>query len=120
MSFIELLSFAMALDFAFFIDLIMNNLFWVFGFFAAGYIFSNGKTASISGFLFAGMILVSLDIFNLINFSIYTASGLMILYLVRVTVILLLENTEGGSKHIPLAWLLSFFFVIGIVAMGWV
>ncbi|PIN84938.1 MAG: hypothetical protein COV47_04770 [Candidatus Diapherotrites archaeon CG11_big_fil_rev_8_21_14_0_20_37_9] len=62
--------------------------------------------------------MVSVDMFHLIGFSLYTAFGLMTLYLVRLGVLTFLENTKGGAKLIPLFWVLSFFFVIAIVILG--
>jgi len=118
MSFIELFGSMLALDFVFLIDMIMNNLFWVFGFLAAGYVFSSGKRSAIVGLFFASLVLASMDMFSLVHFTIYTAYGLMMLYLVRVALLLFLENIEGGSRLIPLFWVLSFFFVIAIVAGG--
>lgn len=120
MSFIEILVSAITIDLEFFIDLVMNNLFWVFGFIVAGYFFSNHsiKGMLISGVIFSALVLVSADLFFLINFSIYTAYGLMILYLIRVVALLFLENTEGGSRLIPPIWVLTFFITIAIIAYG--
>ena len=116
MVFFETIAAIMEFDIPFLIDLIMNNLFWVFGFFAAGSVFSNHKNGLAVGLFFAVLIMASTAFFTLIEFTIYTASGLLILYLVRVSLLLFLENIKGGSKFIPLGWVLSFFFVIALVA----
>ncbi len=116
MAFIEILQALVSLNFALIVDVIMNNLFWVFGFFAAGYFFSNGKTPTISGIIYASMVLVSIDVFNLQHFTIYTAFGLGVLYLLRVPLLLFLEKTKGGAQYLTLAWLLSWYVVFALVA----
>jgi len=118
MSFLEILGAVFSLDFVFFIDLIMNNLFWVFGFIAGGYYFTDKRHFVLFGLVFAGVILMTVDVFNLIGFSIYTATGLMFLYLGRMSALLFLENMKGGSERIPLAYVLVFFFTLAIAAMG--
>lgn len=117
MPFIEILQALVSLDFGFFVDIVMGNLFWIFGFYAAGYIFSGGKSPLISATIYAAMVLVSVDIFILTGFSIYTAFALGLLYMLRVPLLLFLEKSKGGSKYLALAWILSWYFVLGLVAI---
>lgn len=116
MAFIEILQAIVALDIGFLVSTIMNNLFWVFAFIAAGYYFSNGKTPLQNSIIYASMVLVSMDVFHLIKFSIYTGLGLGILYLIRVPVLLFLEKSKGGTKYLAIAWLITWYLVIAIVA----
>ena len=118
MSFLNILQAVFSLDFIFLIDLIMNNLFWVFGFIAAGYLFTDKKSFIMFGFVYAAIILMTVDVFNVIGFSIYTATGLMFLYLARMVVLLFLENTKSGPRLIPLAYVAVFFFTLAIAAWG--
>ena len=114
--FVDWLMHLFALDLGFFIDLVMNNLFWIFGFYAAGYLFTGGKHPIRNGIIYVLLAVVSMDMFGLVKFSIYTAGGLGLLYMLRVPLLLFLEKGKGTSKYIPLAWVLSFFFTIAVVA----
>ncbi|HLC79597.1 MAG TPA: hypothetical protein VJG83_04175 [archaeon] len=116
MAFIEILQAGLSLDFKFFVDLLVNNIFWVFAFYAAGYYFSNGKSPLANSIIYASMVLVSIDMFNVVGFSIYTALGLGILYMIRVPLLLFLEKTKGGAQYLSLAWLLTWYLTIAIVA----
>ena len=106
------------LDFGFLIDVLMNNLFWVFAFIAAGYFFSDKKSFILFGAIFSLVILFSFDIFIFLGFGIYTGVGLMFLYLARMAVLLFLENTKGGQDLIPLMYVLVFYFTLAVVALG--
>ncbi|HLC93104.1 MAG TPA: hypothetical protein VJH23_05350 [archaeon] len=118
MPFVELLQNAMTLNPQFFIDLVMNNLLWVFMLFAAGYFFSGGKKPLARGLVFYLMVMTSMDIFKLMGFSIFTATGIALLYFLRMPVLLLLEKTRGMGKYMSLAWTLTFYAVIAVVAFG--
>ena len=118
MSFIEILGAVFSLNLTFLVDIIMNNLFWVFGFLCAGYFFSNGKSTVATAVIFSAILLSTQDISDFIGFAIYTSYFLMILYLGRVVVFLFLENTKGGAKLIPLFYVLVFYASLIIVAFG--
>ncbi len=120
MSFIEMLQAAISLDIVFFIDLVMNNLFWVFGFIAAGYFFSNQKSFIEFGLVYGLIIVLTTDIFHLVGFGIYTGVGLLLLYLGRMATLLFLENTKRGQDLIPITYILVFFSVFTIAALGWI
>ena len=106
------------LDFGFLIDVIMNNLFWFFGFIAAGYFFSYKRSLVLFGAIYAFLIMFTMDLFIFIGFGIYTATGLFFLYIARLVVLLFLENTKGGQHLIPIAYVLVFFFTFAIAALG--
>ncbi|MBI4210883.1 MAG: hypothetical protein HY544_05270 [Candidatus Diapherotrites archaeon] len=116
MGFLEILNAMVNLDVVFLVGVIMNNLSWVFFFLTAGYIFTDGKHAIRNGVIFSLLVLTSQDIFKLTGFGIYTAFGLGLLYMLRVPMLLFLQNTRDWGKHIPLAWVLSFWFVVAVVA----
>ena len=118
MSFLEMVQAFISLDFVFLIDIVMNNLFWVFGFIAAGYLFSDKKSLFFYGTVYAFIILLTMDMFTFIGFGIYTATGLFFLYIARLVVLLFLENTKGGQPLIPLFYVLVFFFTFAIAALG--
>ncbi len=109
---------AFNLDFGFLIDVVMANLLWVFLFIAAGYFFSEGKAPLKRALILLFLVITSIDIFHLIHFSIYTATGLAILYFLRVPVLIFVEKTKGLSKYFALAWLATWFIAITIVAFG--
>ena len=118
MSFLEIVQAVFALDFAFLAEFVMNNLFWVFGFFAAGYFFTDKKGGILMGLSYVALILFTMDIFGMVQFSIYTATGLLFLYLTRMSVLLFLENTKDAQHLIPLGYVLAFFFTLTIAALG--
>jgi len=118
MPFIELLQNAMSLNLGFFVELAMNNLLWVFMLFAAGYCFSEGKKPAARAIVFYLMVMTSMDIFRLMGFSIFTAAGISLLYFLRMPVLLFLEKSRGMAKYISLAWTLTFYTVIAVVAFG--
>ena len=118
MSFLEMVQAFIFLDFGFLIDVIMDNLFWVFGFIAAGYFFSDKKSFVLFGAIYSFIILLTMDLFTFIGFTIYTATGLFFLYIARLVVLLFLETTKGGQSLIPLFYVLVFFFTFAIAALG--
>ena len=113
MVFIEILVAASNLDVGFFIDLVMNNLVWVAMFYSVGYFFSDGKAPISRGIIFFLLIVSWVDIFHLAQFTIYTASGIALVYFLRVPLLTLLE-VSGYSKYLPIAWILSWYVAITI------
>ena len=118
MPFVELLQNLISLNAQFFIDLAMNNLLWVFMFYAIGYFFSGGKMPLGRALVFYLMVMTSMDIFKLVGFSIFTTAGIAMLYFIRTPVLLFLEKTRGLSRHMALAWTMTFYFVIIVMAFG--
>src|SRR3989344_6452430 len=112
MVFMEVLQAVYTLNPGIIIGLVMNNLFWFFPFLAAGHIFTDGKAALRNGIIYSLLVTTSIDLFKLTGFSIYTAFGLGLLYMLRVPLLLYLEKTGNLSRFTPMAWTLSFFFVI--------
>lgn len=111
---------AVSLNFMYFADMAINNLFWVFGFLVAGYMFSKGKTPVSTGLLWACIIFFTTDIFHMVGFGIYTTYGLLMLYIARMTIFMVLENKKNWAPKIPLFYTLAFFVVFAFAATGFV
>ena len=112
MVFWEFFSHLVSFDLVWVLEFILNNTFWLFGFIAAAYYMSNGKN-TILGFIVASLlIMLSLQFLDIFQLLIYTAVGLALLYLARLAILLALEKTQGGSKYIPLGWIISWFAVL--------
>lgn len=118
MGFIEILYAILNLNFGFITDLVMQNLLWVAIFYAAGHIFSDGKAAITRGIVLFALVATTLDVFHITGFSIYTASGLALLYFLRMPVLIYFEKTKGLSQYFALAWIATWFIAVTIVAFG--
>ncbi len=116
MGFIEILYAVVNLDAGFIIDLVMQNLLWIAIFYAAGYIFSEGKAPLTRGIVLFALVATTLDIFHITGFSIYTASGLALLYFLRMPVLIYFEKTKGLSQYFALVWIATWFIAVTIVA----
>ena len=103
-----------SLDLLWIVEFIMSNSFWLFGFIAAGYYLDPKRNLFVGLVMISALIMASVDFTNYFDLLVYTGIGLMLLYISRMAILLALENTPGGSKHIPLAWVLSFFVVLFI------
>ncbi|MEK6957613.1 MAG: hypothetical protein AABW99_01365 [archaeon] len=120
MALIEFINAALHLDLGFIIEAGLNNIFWIFGFMAAGYFFSDKKSFFLYGFAYMGIILITFDIFSIVHFSIYTATGLGFLYLARMVVLTFLETSKTGKHLVPLGYVMVFFFALLVAAFGWI
>ena len=96
------------------VEFIMNNSFWLFGFIAAGYFLAPQRGMFMNLVVLSALIMISVEFTNYFDLLVYTGVGLMLLYISRMAILLALEHTKGGSKYIPLAWVLSFLVVIFI------
>lgn len=118
MGFIEILYAIVNLNVGFLVDLVRDNLLWVAIFYAAGWYYSEGKAPLIRGIVFFALVATTLDIFKLTHFSIYTAIGLATLYFLRMPVFIYFEKTKGLSQYFTLAWILTWFVAVTVVAFG--
>ena len=116
MAFLEYVVRLFALDFQFFIALFMDNLIWVFAFLVIGHIMSKGKHMFIFGVLYASLPLFTMDLFSLLGFGIWTSSGLIALYTLRLALWSAMEKSKI-SRYIPVAFNLLFYFVIMIAML---
>ncbi|VVB98903.1 Uncharacterised protein [uncultured archaeon] len=108
-----------ALDLGFLADVVMQNLLWIFMFYAAGWFFSDGKEPLKRGFILWILVSTTQDIFQLVfPFTVYTATGLALLYFLRMPVLIYFEKTPGLSKFLTQAWLGTWFVAIIIIAAG--
>ena len=103
-----------SLDVVWLVELIMNNLFWLFGFMAAAYYMSEGKNTFLGFIIISLLLMLSLQFLDVFQLLIYTAAGLALLYLARLSILIALEKTPGGSQYIPLGWVVSWFVVLFI------
>lgn len=118
-SLVDIINALFSLDIGFLIDHVLTYIFWFFAFYAAAYIITDGKKPLLTTILYGTIILATSQfLFPLIGFSIYTAYGLMLLYLGRMAVLLFLENTKQLKQHIPLGYVLVFYLAIAVVAIG--
>ena len=118
-SLVEIFSAVASLDIAFLLNHIETYIFWFFGFYAAGYFFTDGKKAGITAFVYGIIILFTAQfIFELLGFTIYTAIGLFILYLGRLMVLTFLETSKTLKGYIPLGYVLAFFASVTIVSIA--
>ena len=120
MAFVEFLYALYALDFGFLLQAFQNNIFWIFGLIAAGYYFSDRKSLFFMGFTYLVLIIFTMDIFTIVHFTVYTATGLFFLYLARLSVLILLENTKTAKHLIPLGYVMAFFVTLFVDSLGWV
>ncbi len=118
MAVFEILGALANLDVGFLVDFATANIFWVFAFYCIGFFFSDKKAPLITGLIGLFVVLGTMDVFNkLIGFSIYTAYGLGLIYLGRLAVLTVLENSKYRN-YLPLAYVIVFFTVVGWVALG--
>lgn len=103
-----------SLDLPWIVEFILNNSFWLFGFIAAGYFLAPHRGMFLNLVVLSALIMISVEFTNYFDLLVYTSIGLMLLYISRMAILLALEHTPGWSKHIPLAWILSFLVVIFI------
>lgn len=105
-------------DFGFLLQLALDNLFWVFALYAAGYYFSDSKKPLATGIFAFLIIFCTIEILNkLIGFSMYTAYALFLIYFGRLAVLTVLQNSNY-KQLIPTAYVFVFFIVFAWVALG--
>lgn len=112
MGFWEVALHLLALDLPWLISLITGNLFWLFTLLAAVYMIQKGKHVLWAFILVVAIILFSADLAPYYGLAIYTASGLMLLYLLRLAVLSFTEHNARLKKYFKLAWFLTFWVVI--------
>ena len=95
------------------IGLVINNLHWAFIFLFTGYCFTGGKKALQVGLIAWFIAMATMEIFNrAIGFSVYTATGLMLLYLGRLFVLRTLIAFKR-ERDVPLVYVLLFYATVG-------
>ncbi|MBI4044357.1 MAG: hypothetical protein HY392_01485 [Candidatus Diapherotrites archaeon] len=111
MAFWEVALHVLYLDLPWLVGYVMSNLFWLFALTAGVFFLQKGKKVLEGFILTVIIILLSRDLSPYYGLAIYTAIGLMILYLFRLSILSFLEHT-GRSHYLKLAWILSFFIVL--------
>ena len=94
--------------------IIMNNLFWVFGVMAAAYFFY-GRKKMLSDFIMAVFLIWSaLDFSALSGWVILSGTFLALLYLSRLALVGFVENVPSMQKKLPFIISLQFIVVLVI------
>lgn len=98
--FVEILYHALILDLGWFVQLLLGNLFWVFGLIAIGYYFFGGSIKNV----LTATVLLSLSIFVWIDFGtaigipLFVGSFLLINYMVKLSSLSVAAN-HPELKH---------------------
>ncbi len=108
---IEILSNLVSLNISYFIHLVMNNLFWLFGFAAVSYYF-RGKNFCLRFFTTVFMVYGMLDMQKVHNLYYFVGGALIILYLSRMAVLTAVAKTKGAEKYLPLFYSLISYSVL--------
>ncbi len=112
MGFWEFVVHLLSFDIGWIVNFIMHNLLWVFFFTTAIYFLQNGKKVLLGVLTFIPIVWISSDLKIFYNLSIYTAVGLLLLYLFRLSIFIVLQHSKGGHKYFKLAWFLSWFVIL--------
>src|SRR3989344_6350354 len=100
MPFFEAMQALFALDLGFFIDVFMNNLFWVFAFYAMLYLFFNGKNI-VYWFIFWGFLVWAILDWQDLTGIVFTAGGFLFLYyLSKIALLAFAESVPGLRKYL--------------------
>lgn len=111
MAFWEVALHVLYLDIPWLVGYILSNLYWLFALTAGVYYLQKGKKVLEGFILVVVIILISRDLSSYYGLAIYTAVGLMLLYLFRLSILSFLEHS-GRSHYLKLAWILSFWIVL--------
>ena len=97
-----------------FIDLILNNLFWVFGFLATGYFFFNGDLKkSLSLFLIIpALIFLTIDVTTLWGWVSYTAGFLLLMYSGRLVAMIFFNSIPSTKDKLSLIFSIVFWLTL--------
>ncbi len=90
----------LALDIGWFIALIMNNLLWLFIFYAVMHIFMDGKKAVYGFVVFCLTLWAWQDFENVSNVIIFGASFLSIWYVTKLALLTFVESVPALSKKL--------------------
>ena len=118
MVFFEAVQALASLDLSFFVDLVLNNIFWVFAFYVMIYIFFEGKK-TVHFFLLWGFLLWAiLDWEYLTGMAFSGSMFLLVYYISKLSLLGFAESTPGLKKYLvvistlqaySIIWLYSFF-----------
>ena len=99
MLFFEAMQALFALDLGFFIDIFMNNLFWVFAFYVMLYIFFDGKNM-VYWFIFWSFLVWAIVDFQDLTGIVFTAGGFLFLYyLSKIALLGFAESVPGLRRY---------------------
>ena len=112
MVFFEAVHALLSLDIGFFVDVVMNNLLWVFVFYVLIHIFFDGKKVLYWFLLFCVLMWAAFDWETLTGFSFTGASFLLIYYATKLSGFVLTETTPSLRKYGVLVSSLVFYGLV--------
>jgi len=111
--FVEIMQHLVLLDVIWFANLFLNNLHWVFAFFALGFIFFNGKTPWKKFVVIATVPLIWEDFTALTGIILFATEFLAIYYVVQIATMRFAEDYPQISNK--LHWVEEFFTMALVV-----
>ncbi|HLC79596.1 MAG TPA: hypothetical protein VJG83_04170 [archaeon] len=115
MVFFEAIQALFALDFGFFVDVVMNNLIWVFGFYVFIYIFFKGKNTLVF-FLIFGVYLWAFLEFSVLTGLYLGALGFFYWFILRVILSIFVEEDSRLTKYTTWAYIVGGFGLLWVLA----
>ena len=112
MVFFQAVQAIMNLDLAFFIDIAMNNLLWVFMFYAMIHFFMEGKKTVFWFVIWAFLLWAICDWETLTGFVFQSAPLLGLFYLSKFALLGVAEDIPSLKKYLVLVSTISAYFVI--------
>ncbi|MEK6957611.1 MAG: hypothetical protein AABW99_01355 [archaeon] len=114
MVFVEAVQALFSLDLGFFIDIVMNNLLWVFLLYALVHYFFDGKHILHYFLLLSLMMWAWADLEKITGLAWTAASFLLIYYITKLAVIAWAENSPGLKNKIVVISELQFLLLLFI------
>lgn len=109
MVFFEVISHAIALDFGFFVEFILANLFWLFTYYTVMHFFFNGKRVLYFTLLF-GVLMWAWSDFQTISGLYWTVpSFLLIYYITKLAIVSIVDTTPFLKKYTVVISTLQFY-----------
>ena len=105
----------MTFDLGWFISLLTNNLFLLFGLMAAGYYLSEGKKMLFTFGLLVFAIWIEMDFLGYTGWVLYgSLAYLSLLYITRMALLTFTESVPKLSKHLPIITLVHAALMLAI------
>ncbi len=97
-----------------FINLLLSNLFWIFGVSAVGYFFFNGDLKKIVYlfFIFPALILLTMDSTRVWGWVSYTAGFLLLMYSGRLVAMIFFNSIPSTRDKLPLIFSIVFWLTL--------
>jgi len=105
---------ALTFNVGWFLNLFTGNLLWLLMMYIGVHILKNGQRVLYNNLVIWLVVTGTMDLARISGLSFYVAEALMVVYLMRLSVIALLEGSPGGMKYFSLAWVLTFWVTLVI------